>query len=151
MSPNRFNPTRKKSVGVCGERHCVPPCTRNILYLRCASLSQPTTCFHSCCMNRLRWRYSFLGQGRAHAAQVYVSRCWTYWDLLLLLRHAAFAAAPGPISATAFNRNGTIFAYAISYDWSNGHRGMTPGHPNKLMLHACKEEEVKRRSIPTSR
>lgn len=58
---------------------------------------------------------------------------------------AAFEATPGPITATTFNRNGTIFAYSISYDWSKGHSGMTPGHPNKLMLHACKDEEVKRR------
>ena len=57
----------------------------------------------------------------------------------------AFDAAPGPISATAFNRNGNIFAYAISYDWSKGHSGMTPGHPNEVMLHSCKDEEVRKR------
>ncbi|KAJ7471356.1 hypothetical protein B0H11DRAFT_2041318, partial [Mycena galericulata] len=57
----------------------------------------------------------------------------------------AFEAAPGPISSTAFNRNVSIFAYAVSHDWSKGHSGMTPGRPNKLMLHACKDEEVKKR------
>jgi mRNA export factor len=57
----------------------------------------------------------------------------------------AFERAPGPISATTFNRNGSIFAYAISYDWSKGHSGMTPGHPNKVMLHACKDDETKKR------
>ena len=46
---------------------------------------------------------------------------------------------------TAFNRSGTIFAYAVSYDWSKGHSGMVPNHPNKLMLHACKDDEVKRK------
>ena len=61
----------------------------------------------------------------------------------------AFEPAPGPIPCTTFNRTGTIFAYAVSYDWSKGHSGMTPGHPNKLMLHACKDEEVKRK--PTKR
>ncbi|KAG1827648.1 hypothetical protein EV424DRAFT_1471483 [Suillus variegatus] len=60
-------------------------------------------------------------------------------------RLKTFEAAPRPISATTFNRNGTIFAYAVSYDWSKSHSGMTPGHPNKLMLHACKDDEVKRR------
>jgi mRNA export factor len=59
---------------------------------------------------------------------------------------AAFDSQAGPISATTFNRNGTIFAYAVSYDWHKGHSGMTPGHPNKVMLHACKEEEVKKRA-----
>ncbi|KAJ7431507.1 hypothetical protein B0H11DRAFT_1761918 [Mycena galericulata] len=59
-----------------------------------------------------------------------------FWD-------KAFEAAPGPISTTAFNRNGFIFAYAVSYDWSKVHSGgMTPGHPNKLrvMLHTRKDE-----------
>jgi len=68
-----------------------------------------------------------------------------FWDKDARTRLKTFDAAPGPICATTFNRNGTIFAYAVSYDWSKGHSGMTPGHPNKLMLHACKEDEVKRR------
>ncbi|OAX43137.1 WD40 repeat-like protein [Rhizopogon vinicolor AM-OR11-026] len=68
-----------------------------------------------------------------------------FWDKDARTRLKTFEAAPGPISATTFNRNGTIFAYAVSYDWSKGHSGMTPGHPNKLMLHACKDDEVKRR------
>ncbi|KAK7454441.1 RNA export factor gle2 [Stygiomarasmius scandens] len=68
-----------------------------------------------------------------------------FWDKDARTRLKTFEAAPGPISCTAFNRTGNIFAYAISYDWSKGHSGMTPGHPNKLMLHACKEDEVKKR------
>ena len=68
-----------------------------------------------------------------------------FWDKDARTRLKSFDACPGPITATTFNRNGTIFAYAVSYDWSKGHSGMTPGHPNKLMLHACKEEEVKKR------
>ncbi|KAJ7219980.1 WD40-repeat-containing domain protein [Mycena pura] len=68
-----------------------------------------------------------------------------FWDKDARNRLKTFDAAPGPISTTAFNRNGNIFAYAVSYDWSKGHSGMTPGHPNKLMLHACKDEEVKKR------
>lgn len=61
------------------------------------------------------------------------------------LCHVAFEPSPGPITSTAFNRTGAIFAYSVSYDWSKGHSGNTPGHPNKLMLHACKDEEVKKR------
>ncbi|KAJ7352542.1 WD40-repeat-containing domain protein [Mycena albidolilacea] len=68
-----------------------------------------------------------------------------FWDKDARNRLKTFEAAPGPISTTTFNRNGSIFAYAVSYDWSKGHSGMTPGHPNKLMLHACKEDEVKKR------
>ncbi|KAF5371866.1 hypothetical protein D9615_009527 [Tricholomella constricta] len=68
-----------------------------------------------------------------------------FWDKDARTRLKTFEPAPGPITTTAFNRNGSIFAYAVSYDWSKGHSGMTPGHPNKLMLHACKEEEVRKR------
>ncbi|KAI0291900.1 Poly(A)+ RNA export protein [Multifurca ochricompacta] len=49
-------------------------------------------------------------------------------------------------SSSAFNRSGTIFAYTVSYDWSKGHSGNTPGHPNKIMLHAIKDDEVKKRA-----
>ncbi|KAK0204767.1 Poly(A)+ RNA export protein [Desarmillaria ectypa] len=71
-----------------------------------------------------------------------------FWDKDARTRLKSFEISkdfPGPIACTGFNRNGNIFAYAISYDWSKGHSGMTPGHPNKLMLHACKDEEVKKR------
>ncbi|KAF8920244.1 WD40-repeat-containing domain protein [Mucidula mucida] len=69
-----------------------------------------------------------------------------FWDKDARTRLKSFEAAPGPIACTDFNHNGNIFAYAVSYDWSKGHSGMTPGHPNKLMLHACKEDEVKKRA-----
>ena len=62
---------------------------------------------------------------------------------------AAFDAAPGPIVSTAFSRLGTIYAYAVAYDWSKGHAGMVPGHVNKVMLHAVKEEEVRKRPKTT--
>ncbi|KAG6888826.1 hypothetical protein C0995_005699 [Termitomyces sp. Mi166 len=68
-----------------------------------------------------------------------------FWDKDARTRLKTFEAAAGPISTTTFNRNGNIFAYAISYDWSKGHSGMTPGLPNKIMLHSCKDEEVRKR------
>ena len=68
-----------------------------------------------------------------------------FWDKDARTRLKTFEPAPGPVPCTAFNRNGTIFAYAVSYDWSKGHSGMTPNHPNKIMLHACKDDEVKRK------
>ncbi|KAJ7056651.1 WD40-repeat-containing domain protein [Mycena amicta] len=68
-----------------------------------------------------------------------------WWDKDARVRLKTFDAAPGPISSTAFNRDGSIFAYAVSYDWSKGHAGMVPGHPNKIMLHAVKDEEIKKK------
>ncbi|KAI0346068.1 WD40 repeat-like protein [Trametopsis cervina] len=68
-----------------------------------------------------------------------------FWDKDARTRLKTFDPSPGPVSASCFNRTGTIFAYSVSYDWSKGHSGMTPGHPNKVMLHACKDDEVKRK------
>ncbi|KAG9000860.1 hypothetical protein FRB94_005083 [Tulasnella sp. JGI-2019a] len=68
-----------------------------------------------------------------------------FWDKDSRIRLKSFEPAPGPIACTAINRTGTIFAYAVSYDWSKGHTGMTPGHVNKVMLHPLKDEEMRRK------
>lgn len=60
-------------------------------------------------------------------------------------RLKGYPSVSGTIPATAFNRNGTIFAYAVSYDWSKGHAGNNPQYPNKVMLHPIKEDEAKPR------
>jgi len=69
----------------------------------------------------------------------------TFWDKDSRTRLKSFEPAPAPIVSTAFNRLGTIYAYALAYDWSKGHSGMVPNHPNKVMLHAVKDEEVRKR------
>ncbi|CCO33113.1 Poly(A)+ RNA export protein [Rhizoctonia solani AG-1 IB] len=69
----------------------------------------------------------------------------SFWDGDSKTRLKSLDAAGGPISCTAFNKNGSLFAYAVSYEWSKGHTGMTANHPNKIMLHQTKDEEVKRR------
>ncbi|EGF79860.1 hypothetical protein BATDEDRAFT_16768 [Batrachochytrium dendrobatidis JAM81] len=51
-----------------------------------------------------------------------------------------------PISATCFNRNGTIFAYAVGYDWHKGHehnKSNQGGTRNVIMLHPVKDEDIK--------
>ncbi|EIW74254.1 Poly(A)+ RNA export protein [Coniophora puteana RWD-64-598 SS2] len=67
------------------------------------------------------------------------------WDKDARTRQKTFDTAPGPISALSCSGSGRFLAYAVSYDWSRGHGGMTPGHPNKVLLHTCKDEEFKRR------
>jgi mRNA export factor len=37
------------------------------------------------------------------------------------LKALTLPSVPTPITATSFNRNGTIFAYATGYDWHKGH------------------------------
>ncbi|ORY41179.1 hypothetical protein BCR35DRAFT_336453, partial [Leucosporidium creatinivorum] len=60
-------------------------------------------------------------------------------------RLKTFEAKGGPIVSTGFNHTGRIFAYAVTQDWSSGHMGNKPDFINQVMLHPCKEEEVKKR------
>lgn len=45
----------------------------------------------------------------------------------------------------AFNRSGSLLAYAVSYDWSKGHVGMQAGHVNKIMLRPVQDDDVRRK------
>jgi mRNA export factor len=69
-----------------------------------------------------------------------------FWDKDAKHRLKGYPEVGGSISATGFNRNGNIFAYAVSYDWSKGYAHNTPGYPNKIMLHPIVGDECKPRS-----
>ncbi|KLO19343.1 WD40 repeat-like protein [Schizopora paradoxa] len=77
--------------------------------------------------------------------------CFWDGDNRQRLKSSPQATVNASISTCAFNRDSTIFAYALSYDWHKGHQGMTPEHPNKIMLHTCRDEEVKRRAAAPKR
>ncbi|KAJ3416475.1 hypothetical protein HDV05_001633, partial [Chytridiales sp. JEL 0842] len=66
---------------------------------------------------------------------------FNFWDKDSKQRLKQFNNVGSQISATAFNRNGTIFAYAASYDWSKGHEHNNPSAGNKIFLHATKDED----------
>ena len=51
--------------------------------------------------------------------------CFFYWDKDSRQRLKVFNKVQNTISAGAFNRNGSIYAYACSYDWSK----VTCSHP----------------------
>jgi len=68
-----------------------------------------------------------------------------FWDGNAKHRLKGYPSVGGPITATAFNRQGTVFAYAVSYDWSQGFQKNTPQTPNKVMLHGVQQDEVKPR------
>jgi mRNA export factor len=69
-----------------------------------------------------------------------------FWDKDAKHRLKGYPEVGGSISATGFNRNGNIFAYAVSYDWSKGYAHNTPGYPNKIMLHPIVGDECKPRA-----
>ncbi|KAI9493325.1 WD40-repeat-containing domain protein [Zychaea mexicana] len=68
---------------------------------------------------------------------------FSFWDKDSKQRLKSFSNKGGPIAATAFNRNGSIFAYAVSYDWTKGYKFATPNQQQKIFLHATKDEDVK--------
>jgi mRNA export factor len=56
------------------------------------------------------------------------------------------ATEPAPIPCGAFNSDGSIYAYAVSYDWSRGHSAYNPQTMRThVLLHACQDQEVKPR------
>ncbi|KAI9018111.1 WD40-repeat-containing domain protein [Phycomyces nitens] len=70
----------------------------------------------------------------------------SFWDKDTKQRLKLFSNINGTISSTAFNHNGTIFAYAVSYDWTKGYKFALPTNTNKVFLHAVRDEDVKPRA-----
>ena len=77
---------------------------------------------------------------------------FNFWDKdskqrLKALAKCQYGPDPAPIAAGAFNSDGSIFAYAVSYDWSHGfsqHNPATVRH--HILLHPTQEAEVKNRA-----
>jgi len=74
-----------------------------------------------------------------------------FWDKDAKHRLKGYPEVGGTISATDFNRTGTIFAYAVSYDWSKGYNFNTATTPNKIMLHPIVGDECKQRQKAVKR
>ena len=65
-----------------------------------------------------------------------------FWDMKAKLRLMFYNDVGGSITATSFNKTGSILAYAISYDWSQGYLKNKTDYPTKVMLHNVLDEEV---------
>lgn len=74
-----------------------------------------------------------------------------FWDKDAKHRLKGYPEVGGTISSTAFNRNGNVFAYAVSYDWSKGYSHNSPQGVNKVMLHAVQADECKPRPKPVGK
>ncbi|KAF2004824.1 Poly(A)+ RNA export protein [Amniculicola lignicola CBS 123094] len=68
-----------------------------------------------------------------------------FWDKDAKHRLKGYPEVGGSITATAFSKDGGIFAYAVSYDWSKGYSGNSPQYPIKLKLHPIVGDECKPR------
>lgn len=68
---------------------------------------------------------------------------FVFWDKDNKQRLKAFNKMPGPITATAFNPIGNMFAYAVSYDWQRGHEHNYGDIPRRIYIHRVQEDEVR--------
>jgi mRNA export factor len=56
------------------------------------------------------------------------------------------------ITSCIFNASGTIFAYAASYDWSQGaERAPAPGQNNHIMLHSLASAAAQKDIAPKAK
>jgi len=71
---------------------------------------------------------------------------YNFWDKDSKQRLKPFARSNQPIPAGCFNMDGSIFAYAVSYDWSKGIEYYNPNMlKNYILLHPSPETETKGR------
>lgn len=66
----------------------------------------------------------------------------SFWDKDNKQRLKGFPELQRPVTKAQFNSQGTLFAYASSYDWSRGSMNLVPG--NEIYIHRLLEEEIVR-------
>jgi mRNA export factor len=65
-----------------------------------------------------------------------------FWDHMNKTRIKSFEAGDLPISCAAFNHDGSLYAYARSYNWMKGFNSPMREKEHHIYIHACKKEEV---------
>ncbi|TVU02536.1 hypothetical protein EJB05_51960 [Eragrostis curvula] len=69
---------------------------------------------------------------------------FNFWDKDSKQRLKAFSKCPAPISCSTFNQDGSIFAYAVCYDWSKGAEKHNPSTAKtNIFIHSVQEADVK--------
>jgi len=72
---------------------------------------------------------------------------FNFWDKDSKQRLKPFLKCPQPIPAGVFSHDTSLFAYAVSYDWSKGSTFYNPHTmKNLLFIHVVQEAEVKNRA-----
>ena len=74
-----------------------------------------------------------------------------FWDKDSKQRLKSSAQVGGPITASTFNRNGSIFAYSVGYDWHKGVEGAQPNMKYEIYLNPTKDEDIKPKPKGTKR
>ncbi|CAK8991299.1 Poly(A)+ RNA export protein [Durusdinium trenchii] len=65
-----------------------------------------------------------------------------FWETTQRKLLRKFDASSMSLTAGKFNSTGSLFAYAVSYDWSKGHEAYHENLPRQVVVHSCKEDEV---------
>ena len=65
-----------------------------------------------------------------------------FWETAHRKLLKKFEASKTPLTAGKFNATGSLFAYAVSYDWSKGHEAYHENSPRQVAIHSCQEDEV---------
>jgi mRNA export factor len=65
---------------------------------------------------------------------------FSFWDKDARTKLKSSELMEQPITRCAFNSNGQIFAYAVSYDWSKGHEYYNSTKKNYIFLRSCYDE-----------
>jgi len=70
---------------------------------------------------------------------------YVFWDKDSRQRLKLFNRANQSITTSTFNRDGTIFAYALGYDWSKGAEYYEKSKTSQILLHPVADTEVQPR------
>jgi len=70
---------------------------------------------------------------------------FNFWDKDSKQRLKPFSRSNAPITCGNFNADGSIFAYAVSYDWSKGVEYYNQYKQSYILLHSVQEAEIRSR------
>lgn len=65
---------------------------------------------------------------------------YSFWDKDARTKLKTSDPCEQAITKCAFNKDGNIFAYAVSYDWSKGHEFYNAQKKNYIFLRSCFED-----------
>jgi len=65
---------------------------------------------------------------------------FSFWDKDARTKLKTSEACDQAITKCTFNKDGQMFAYAVSYDWSKGHEFYNPQKKNFIFLRSCFDE-----------
>mmetsp|Transcript_16838 Transcript_16838/g.21296 ORF Transcript_16838/g.21296 Transcript_16838/m.21296 type:complete len:362 (-) Transcript_16838:30-1115(-) len=71
---------------------------------------------------------------------------FTFWDKDNKQKLKGFPAVGNTIPCANFNAQGNLFAYAKSYDWSQGSGQYAPGSANEIAIHVVQPDEMQPRT-----